>query len=128
SRPPPRKLDRQSAADKATTLLPRQDWGGSIHRRGNDHAKIVVANEQSTIFYVTECHAKEARRHAHCFARQQGNEAMHQDEFSDLTVCCDCGAAVSPELDRAFSCAPETYLCFECAIRRGGVYDGRLDR
>ena len=53
---------------------------------------------------------------------------MHQDEFSDLTVCCDCGAAVSPELDRAFSCAPETYLCFECAIRRGGVYDGRLDR
>jgi hypothetical protein len=35
---------------------------------------------------------------------------------------------LSPELDRAFACSPDTYLWFACAAARGGLYDAEEDR
>jgi hypothetical protein len=52
-------------------------------------------------------------------------DAQGPDETSD---CVECGAELRPEVDRAFACSPDTYLCFECAERRGGVYDADEDR
>lgn len=51
-----------------------------------------------------------------------------RDEWGEPTSCCDCGAEVWPDVDSAFSCSPETHLCFACAERRGGVYDAMRDR
>jgi hypothetical protein len=53
---------------------------------------------------------------------------MQQGQWGDPTSCCDCGAEIWPEVDRAFACATGTYLCFACAERRGGVYDANEDR
>jgi hypothetical protein len=53
---------------------------------------------------------------------------MNQDEWGETTRCCDCGAEIWPEADRAFPCSPETYVCFACAERRGGAYDADEDR
>ena len=52
---------------------------------------------------------------------------MHTDEFEELTECVSCGAAITPAKDRAFESAPRTFLCWECAIERGGVYDDTDD-
>jgi hypothetical protein len=48
--------------------------------------------------------------------------AVDQDEWNEPVACCDCGAAIWPDVDRAFACSPEAYLCFACAERRGGTY------
>ncbi len=53
---------------------------------------------------------------------------QERDDWDELTRCIECGAELWPEVDRAFACAPEAYLCFECAERRGGVYDADEDR
>ncbi len=53
---------------------------------------------------------------------------MHRSENRELADCIDCGATISPGRDRGFAITDSTCLCFTCAIRRGGVYDGRLDR
>jgi hypothetical protein len=53
---------------------------------------------------------------------------MNQHEWNEPTVCCDCGASIWPEVARAFACSPEAYLCFECAERRGGVFDATEER
>ncbi len=53
---------------------------------------------------------------------------MNESEWTEMTTCLGCGAQVSPEADRAFACSPDTYLCFECAEARGGVYDADEDR
>ncbi len=53
---------------------------------------------------------------------------MNESEWAETTVCFICGAELSPEVDRAFACSPEIYLCFECAEARGGVYDAGEDR
>ncbi len=53
---------------------------------------------------------------------------MHRSENRELADCIDCGATISPGRDRGFSLTQSTCLCFECAIRRGGVYDEPHDR
>jgi hypothetical protein len=54
--------------------------------------------------------------------------AMHNQEANDLTDCCDCGASIAPAIDRAFGLNDEEFLCFDCAVLRGGVYDAREER
>ncbi len=56
------------------------------------------------------------------------DRAVNQDEWAEPTACCDCGASMWPEVERAFPCSPETYLCFVCAERRGGVFDATEER
>src|SRR2546427_3110514 len=46
-------------------------------------------------------------------------KSMNDDEWGERTTCCDCGAEIWPEVDRAFPSSPETYVCFVCAERRG---------
>jgi hypothetical protein len=41
--------------------------------------------------------------------------------------CSECDASLWEDDDRAFSYAPRAYLCYECATRRGGVYDASAD-
>ncbi len=41
--------------------------------------------------------------------------------------CAECGASLWEDMGRAFSFAPHRYLCFECATRRGGLYDPGLE-
>ncbi len=54
---------------------------------------------------------------------------MTQDIDSDEPIsCAACGADLWPDVDRAFPASPDTFLCFECAERRGGVYDADEDR
>ncbi len=55
---------------------------------------------------------------------------MTQDTngWDELSVCSSCGAELWPEADRAFTYGPGAYLCFECAERRGGVFDAEEDR
>lgn len=53
---------------------------------------------------------------------------MDQDEREAAFTCIDCGATIWADGDRSFVSGPDTYLCFECAERRGGVYDEDEDR
>jgi hypothetical protein len=54
---------------------------------------------------------------------------MSQDagNWDEAVDCVDCGAVLWPDVDRTFACSADTYLCFECAERRGGVYDEEAD-
>ena len=49
------------------------------------------------------------------------------DDRDDSSTCTDCGATMF-EGDQSFASSADTYLCFACAERRGGVYDGARDR
>jgi len=49
-------------------------------------------------------------------------------ESADLAACADCGETVSPLVERVYLFGTESVLCMECAVRRGGVYDGADDR
>ncbi len=53
---------------------------------------------------------------------------MERDEEESLFTCADCGAAIWTDIDRYFPISDETYLCWTCAIRRGGSYDADEDR
>ena len=53
---------------------------------------------------------------------------MHSQEWHGLVDCCGCGSTVAPESDRAFAVDDDVFLCFECAIARGGVYDAEEER
>lgn len=53
---------------------------------------------------------------------------MDQSEQEDIVECIDCGASISPGVDRAYAVTTDAWLCFECAERRGGVYDSDEDR
>jgi hypothetical protein len=50
------------------------------------------------------------------------------DDWEDTSACVECGAILWPNVDRAFPSGPDTYLCFACAERRGGVYAEEDDR
>lgn len=50
------------------------------------------------------------------------------EETEDLVECIDCGAEVPAGAGRTFAVTAETFLCFECAVKRGGVYDEPKDR
>ena len=39
------------------------------------------------------------------------------------TACADCGAPLAVALERGYPFGDERALCFDCAGRRGGVYD-----
>ena len=49
-------------------------------------------------------------------------------ESTELTECLDCGAVIDPPTDRAYERGDEEVYCFECAVRRGGVYDDDRER
>jgi hypothetical protein len=53
---------------------------------------------------------------------------MHRSESAELIDCCDCGAIMSPATERAFGVGEDEFLCLDCAIRRGGVYDEPRER
>ena len=51
----------------------------------------------------------------------------HYDEWAEASTCLNCGVELWPDVDRAFASGPGAYLCFECAERRGGVFDADED-
>lgn len=53
---------------------------------------------------------------------------MHRSESEELSTCVVCGAEVSIARDRAFAAGSRTVLCYDCATRRGGIYDEAQDR
>lgn len=53
---------------------------------------------------------------------------MHRSETAELATCAECGAEIAPARDRAYALARDVFLCFECALRRGGSYDEQTDR
>ena len=53
---------------------------------------------------------------------------MHRSESRELATCLICGAEIAPERDRAFAMSGDTFLCFACAVRRGGSWDEGHDR
>ncbi len=53
---------------------------------------------------------------------------MHRTEEQFLVICEACGAEVDADMDRVFPCDTETFLCFECAVARGGVFDEGTSR
>ncbi len=53
---------------------------------------------------------------------------MHRSEANELVYCLNCGAEVSLAVDRTFAVSDDTGICFDCAIKRGGMYDEAHDR
>jgi hypothetical protein len=53
---------------------------------------------------------------------------MHRSESRLLATCAECGAEMAPATDRAFALAGDRFLCFQCAVRRGGSWDEQHDR
>jgi hypothetical protein len=53
---------------------------------------------------------------------------MHRSETESLVSCADCGAEVGVATARSYGFGERGVLCFDCALRRGGQYDERLDR
>ena len=53
---------------------------------------------------------------------------MHRSETRQLATCAECGAEIAPATERGFALGSDAFLCFACAVRRGGRYDERLDR
>ncbi len=51
---------------------------------------------------------------------------MEQEEI-ELSECAGCGVEIDLHRDRYFAFSDEGFLCFECAIERGGTYDERND-
>jgi hypothetical protein len=54
--------------------------------------------------------------------------AMDEEELDELVECLDCGEPIVPGPDRAFAVSSEAFLCYACALRRGGAYDVGEDR
>jgi hypothetical protein len=54
--------------------------------------------------------------------------AIELNDDDELATCIDCGAAVFTDVDRSFTCSADEVLCFDCARRRGGVFDEHEDR
>ena len=51
---------------------------------------------------------------------------MEEEEFEDLEVCADCGLSIAGSTS-SFVFSDLGVLCFACALRRGGRYDGEND-
>jgi hypothetical protein len=43
-------------------------------------------------------------------------------------VCSECAVSLWEDDERAFSFAPGEFLCWDCAIAHGGVYDAHRHR
>jgi hypothetical protein len=48
-------------------------------------------------------------------------------EETEQSVCIDCGAIVYIEDEHCYLVSDDDALCFDCALRRGGQYDGVAD-
>ena len=53
---------------------------------------------------------------------------MHRAEEGELSSCADCGAEVWISRDRGYRFGQDLGLCFDCSVRRGGVWDEGHDR
>jgi hypothetical protein len=53
---------------------------------------------------------------------------VEREEFESLANCADCGAEIDPATDEAFAFGETGFLCLECGLRRGGIYDAEEDR
>lgn len=53
---------------------------------------------------------------------------MHTEEWNDVVDCYECGATIAPDTDRVFALSEDAFLCFACAVARGGVYDAKEER
>jgi hypothetical protein len=53
---------------------------------------------------------------------------MHYEEWAHQTPCADCGQIMSVAEDRGFIYGEGAAVCFHCAVRRGGSYDGDTER
>jgi hypothetical protein len=53
---------------------------------------------------------------------------MHRSESREIVSCEGCGAEIAPATDRAFAVGEQAFLCFRCAVRRGGSWDEVHDR
>jgi hypothetical protein len=51
---------------------------------------------------------------------------MHRSEAETLEICVDCDAEIA-DVERGFAVDDERYLCFACAVKRGGKYDETHD-
>jgi len=52
---------------------------------------------------------------------------MHREEAERLSLCADCGAEIDAGVERAYAFGTAGVLCWECAVRRGGAYDGQRE-
>ena len=52
---------------------------------------------------------------------------MESNEFEELTECCSCGAPLGGTEHDAFR-VDDALVCYDCAVRRGGLYDTRQGR
>lgn len=52
---------------------------------------------------------------------------METIEWEEGTECAECGEPVAQGADEGFAFGEQLVLCFECAMRRGGVYDAEVD-
>lgn len=52
---------------------------------------------------------------------------MHESEIERYGVCAACGAEISTT-DRVYAFGVDDLLCFECALKRHGVFDETHDR
>ncbi|RIL07622.1 MAG: hypothetical protein DCC71_02525 [Proteobacteria bacterium] len=48
---------------------------------------------------------------------------MHRSETRELANCAICGAEIAPATDRAFAFGVDSYLCYACAVKRGGSWN-----
>jgi hypothetical protein len=53
---------------------------------------------------------------------------MHRSDEQELITCADCGQPFSVEQGRGFALEQEGGICFDCSVKRGGVYDGLYER
>lgn len=52
---------------------------------------------------------------------------MHESEMERYGLCAACNSEIST-VDRVYMFGLESLLCFECALKRHGVYDEADDR
>jgi len=50
------------------------------------------------------------------------------DSWFEQSECAGCGEFFSPPEDRGYWFSDQTFLCWDCAVRRGGVYDAVTER
>jgi hypothetical protein len=53
---------------------------------------------------------------------------MHREEFEQAERCAVCGVGLAVATERGYAFGTTGVLCYECATRRGGVYDATHDR
>lgn len=52
---------------------------------------------------------------------------MHRSEAAEATRCAVCGATIWIGQGRGYCFGSDRFLCWDCALERGGRYDPDLD-